>query len=261
MSVFKTEETQTEGVSQNTEQTTNESQPQDSYVQKLVEVKGENWKDPEVLAKGKLEADNYIKELETQLSQIREDVGKQDYAKELLTKLQERATSSANVNPEVTQKNKSGAPSEDNTPSSVSEETLKSLVEKTLTEREIQSTVTQNLRAVNQKMEESYGTEAEAHVKKKAEELGMSFDRLQDLAAESPNAFFTLIGEPQKVAQPIVQGSVRTEGVNMQRSTERNFDYYQRLRRENKSLYYTPRIQQQMFEDRIRLGDKFGTKS
>ena len=45
MSVFKTEETQTEGVSQNTEQTTNESQPQDSYVQKLVEVKGENWKD------------------------------------------------------------------------------------------------------------------------------------------------------------------------------------------------------------------------
>lgn len=258
MSVFKTEGTPTEEVSQNAEQTTNEAQPQESYVQKLVEVKGDHWKDPEVLAKGKLEADNYIKELETQLSQFRDDLGKQDYAKELLTKLQERATSSANVNPGVTQEYNGGADPEDNTTSPVSEEILKSLVEKTLTEREHQSTVTQNLNAVNQKLEESYGTGAESHVKKKAAELGMSIDRLQELAAESPNAFFALIGEPHKVSQPMVQGSVRTEGVNMQRSTERNFDYYQKLRRENKSQYYTPKVQQQMFEDRLRLGEKFG---
>jgi hypothetical protein len=44
----------------------------------------------------------------------------------------------------------------------------------------------------------------------------------------------------------MVQGSVRTEGVNMQASTERDWSYYQKLRRENRNLYYTPKIQQQL---------------
>jgi hypothetical protein len=44
----------------------------------------------------------------------------------------------------------------------------------------------------------------------------------------------------------------------MQTSTERNFDYYQKLRRENRNLYYSAKTQQQMFEDKSRLGEKFG---
>jgi hypothetical protein len=56
----------------------------------------------------------------------------------------------------------------------------------------------------------------------------------------------------------MITGSVRTEGVNMQASTERNWAYYQKLRRENKNLYYTPKVQQQLMDDKMRLGDKFG---
>jgi hypothetical protein len=86
----------------------------------------------------------------------------------------------------------------------------------------------------------------------------MSIDRLRDIAAESPNAFFALIGENKRPVNPMVSGSVRTEGVNMQSSTERDFNYYQKLRRENRNLYYSAKTQQQMFEDKSRLGDKFG---
>ena len=56
----------------------------------------------------------------------------------------------------------------------------------------------------------------------------------------------------------MVQGSVRTDGVNMQASTERDWSYYQNLRRENRNLYYTPKIQRQLMEDKSRLGSKFG---
>ena len=35
-----------------TEQTQEDTQTQESYLQKLVQAKGENWSDPEVLAKG-----------------------------------------------------------------------------------------------------------------------------------------------------------------------------------------------------------------
>jgi hypothetical protein len=251
-----TDKTETEQANQNNENQGQETPVQESFLDKLVQAKGENWRDPETLAKGKLEADGYIKNLEDQLAQMREDIKKQDYQNEILTQLQNKATETSAVKTEVPNNNTSV--DTQNTTGVVNEEDLKSLVEKTLTEREKSNTVQQNLSQVDKQLEDSFGTEAEATVKKKAQELGMSMERLREIASESPSAFFTLIGEQQKSFNPLVQGSVRTEGVNMQASTERDWNYYQKLRRENRNLYYTPKVQQQLMEDKARLGTKFG---
>lgn len=256
MSVFS-EESPTVDQTQAEQQPTETTAPQESFVAKLVEAKGENWKDPEVLAKGKLEADNYIKELERQLKEMQEDMSKQDYAKSLLDQLQNKAADPITAKTAMPN-NDTGGTTGGNTNPSLSEEDLKSLVEKTLTAREQENTVKQNLAIVDQELEKSYGTEARATIQKKAEELGISLQRMQEIASESPSAFFTLIGEPKKSFNPMVQGSVRTEGVNMQASTDRNWDYYQKLRRENRNLYYTPKVQRQLMEDKARLGDRFG---
>jgi DNA polymerase III alpha subunit (gram-positive type) len=245
----------TEQSNQNTDTTAPESQQEGSYLQKIVEAKGDNWKDPEVLAKGKLEADGYIKNLEDQLTQMREDLKKQEYKTEVLEQLQNKATENTAVSNGVP--NNSNTETQ-NTSGTFSEEDLKSLVEKTLGQRELEAKVQSNLKLVDKELEGSFGTEAKAQIEKKATELGMSVDRLRDIAAESPNAFFALIGENKRPANPMVSGSVRTEGVAMQPSTERNFEYYQNLRRENRNLYYSAKTQQQMFEDKARLGDKFG---
>ncbi len=242
---------------QNAEQTQTEASPQTSFLDKLVETKGENWRDPETLAKGKLEADGYIKNLEDQLVQMREDMKKQDYQADLLAQLQNKATETTTVN-NGESNNNNGSIDTQNTTGVVDEDTLKSLVEKTLTQREKNSTVQQNLSQVDKELESSFGTEAAATVQKKAEELGMSMDRLRDIASESPSAFFTLIGQPEKTFSPMVQGSVRTEGVNMQASADRNWSYYQNLRRENPNQYYSPKIQQQLIQDKMKMGDKFG---
>jgi len=182
---------------QNAEQTQTEASPQTSFLDKLVETKGENWRDPETLAKGKLEADGYIKNLEDQLVQMREDMKKQDYQADLLAQLQNKATETTTVN-NGESNNNNGSIDTQNTTGVVDEDTLKSLVEKTLTQREKNSTVQQNLSQVDKELESSFGTEAAATVQKKAEELGMSMDRLRDIASESPSAFFTLIGQPEK---------------------------------------------------------------
>jgi hypothetical protein len=251
-----TDSAETKQPEQSSEAQGQETPSQESYLQKLVETKGENWKDPEVLAKGKLEADGYIKNLEDQLSQMREDLKKQEYQAQILDQLQNKATESTAVKPEVS--NNNGSTTEGNTNPTLSEEDLKSLVEQTLNQREIDSTVSNNLKLVDEELEKSYGTEAQAKIQEKAQELGMSMERIKEIAAESPNAFFALIGEPKKTFSPMVQGSVRTEGVNMQASAERDWSYYQKLRRENRNLYYTPKIQQQLMEDKSRLGSKFG---
>ena len=258
MSVFDQAQ-QPEGQSQTTEQQAMTPEQQESYLAKLVAVKGDNWKDPEVLAKGKLEADGYIKTLEEQLAAMREDLGKQEYSKQLLDQLQNKATAPTNVNAVVPNNKDNGSTNTDgNTQPQVSEESLKSLVEQTLTKRDQDNTVKQNLAIVDGELEKSYGTEAVSVIQKKASELGMTVQRMQDIAAESPTAFFALLGEQKKSFSPMVQGSVRTEGVNMQASTERDWNYYQNLRRENKSAYYSPKVQQQLMNDRQRLGSKFG---
>ena len=250
-----TDENVTKQDNQNNENQSQETPIQESFLDKLVQAKGENWKDPEVLAKGKLEADGYIKNLEDQLSELREDLKKQEYKNEVLDQLQSKAaetTAASNGEPN------SSSTEEQNTTANLSEEDLKSLVEKTLGQRELEAKVQGNLELVDKELEGSFGTEAKAQIEKKAAELGMSIDRLRDIAAESPNAFFALIGENKRPANPMVAGSVRTEGVNMQSSTERDFNYYQKLRRENRNLYYSAKTQQQMFEDKARLGEKFG---
>ena len=251
-----TDNTATTQDNQNNENQEQATPIQESFLDKLVQAKGENWRDPETLAKGKLEADGYIKNLEDQLASMREDMKKQDYQSEILTQLQNKATETSAVNPEVPNDNTSV--NTQNTTGAVNEEDLKSLVEKTLNQRELQAKVQTNLELVDKELEGSFGTEAKAQIEKKATELGMSIDRLREIAAESPNAFFALIGENKRPVDPMVSGSVRTEGVSMQPSTERNFDYYQKLRRENRNLYYSAKTQQQMFEDKARLGDKFG---
>jgi len=247
----------TEQPTQAAEQTQTETTPQESFLQKLVETKGDNWKDPEVLAKGKLEADTYISELEAQLKQAREDLSKQDYAKDLLSQLQNKAADSITANTAMSNNNIDGIDSQ-NTTAGINEDTLKGLVEQTLVKREQDSVIKQNLAQVDQELEKSFGTEAAVTVQEKAKELGMSMERLRDIAAESPSAFFTLIGQPQKTFSPMVQGSVRTEGVNMQASNTRDWQYYQKLRRENPNQYYSPKVQQQMIQDRMNMGDKFG---
>lgn len=246
----------TEQPTQVAEQTQTETQPQESFLQKLVEAKGDNWKDPEVLAKGKLEADGYIKNLEDQIAQMREDMKKQDYQAQILEQLQNKAAETTTA--QTATPNNNGSTETQNTTASLSENDLESLVEKTLVKREQDSVIKQNLSQVDQELVNSFGTEAEATVRKKAEELGMSLSRLRDIAAESPTAFFSLIGQPQKTFSPMVQGTVRTEGVNMQASNTRDWNYYQKLRRENPNQYYSPKVQQQLIQDRMNMGDKFG---
>jgi hypothetical protein len=241
------------------EPTVQETQPQESFVQKLVETRGEKWGDPEVVAKGKVEADAHILALEGQLSQMREDLGKQDYAAELLTQLQNKATDSTDVQIAASNNNNiSGTETVEHTSDTVSEDDLKSLVEKTLTERDAKTATDNNLADVATHLESLYGTEADANVMKKAEELGMTWESIKDIAKTSPAAFFALLGEAKAPVKNLSQGSIRTDGVMQQNTGERNWAYYSSLRRENKSAYYTPKVQQQLLEDKKRLGSKFG---
>jgi hypothetical protein len=233
------------------------TQTNEDWLAKVVEAKGETFKDVQVLAKSKLEADRYIKELEEQAKALREEVAKQDYSAKLLEQLQNKAPNTTNGNPVAPNQNNGSTTPSDTKPEN-SEDILKALVEKTLTEREANATAEQNAAVVRNALVVKYGTDAKAHVERKAQELGMSYSRLETLATESPNAFLTLIGEPKQDFKPLTQGSINTQSVSVQQPSTRNWTFYQNLRKTNKTEYFKPATQQQMLKDKLAMGERFG---
>jgi uncharacterized protein involved in exopolysaccharide biosynthesis len=149
-----------------------------SYVETLVKERGEQWKDPEVMAKGKLEADKHIAELNKQLEELKAQSESGKKIEDLLAKMEEAT--------------KSKTTSESDTKTSVSEDDIQSLVEQTLTKKQQEERYKSNLAQVDSQLAEAFGDEASTVVQKKAQELGMSMDKLKEIAAESPNAFLAL---------------------------------------------------------------------
>lgn len=232
---------------------TQQTQTQEDWLAKIVEVKGEAFKDPQVLAKSKLESDNYIKQLEGQLTELRTELSKEEAAKKLLAELESRRQA-----PNANSLPKQGETNPSDTKPELSEDVIQRLVEETLSKRETTQTAKQNAKMVQDQLVQKYGTEAKTHVEKKAQELGMSFERLSALAAESPTAFMSLIGEPKPEYKPPVSGTINTAAGNFNNPAEKNWSYYQNLRKTNKQLYFDPKTQQQMMQDKMRLGDRFG---
>lgn len=238
-----TAETTTEG--QNTQ--TNES-----FVAQLV-GEGKKFKTVEELAKGKIEADNHIGNITKTLDELRAELAKQDYAKALLEQMNKASETTAEQPPP----NIPSPSNTENTTQSASD--IEALVEKAITEKERSRTVAQNIAVVGEEMERQFGDKATQILKSKSQELGMSMDRLKEIAAESPTAFFQLVGvtaSRKSQASTAPQSSVRSEGFNSN-PQDRDFDYYQKIRRENRSLYYSPKVQNMMVQDRERLGNRF----
>lgn len=230
----------------------NNVQTNESYVNQLV-GEGKKFKDLEALARGKVEADRHIGEITKTLDELRAELAKQDYAKSLLEQMSKGSETVA----EQPTPNTPSSSNTENTTQSASD--IESLVEKVITEKERNRTVSQNLTIVGEEMEKQYGDKAGQILKAKSIELGVSVERLKEIAAESPTAFFQMVGVNAKAkptAPVATQSSIRSEGFNSN-SQDRDFDYYQKIRKENRSLYYSPKVQNMMIQDRQRLGDKF----
>jgi hypothetical protein len=244
---------------ENTEVTTTENtatQTKESFVDKLV-GEGKKFKDIESLAKGKLEADNHINEITKTLNELREELSKQEYSKQLLEQLNKDKGSEtlAEQSSPVTQ-----SPSNTGNTTQSASDNIEALVEKVITEKERSRTVTQNISIVTEEMEKQFGDKASSILNSKSKSLNISVDRLKEIASESPTAFFQLIGvnstNRTNNMSTITQSSIRSENFTSN-SQERDFDYYQKLRKENRSLYYSPKIQNMLIKDRERLGNQF----
>lgn len=234
--------------------TTEHSEDNQSFVAQLVAARGEQWSNPETIAKGKLEADQHIARLEQQLKELNEDFGKtkaeQDYAKKLLETLQEQKLLAGTS--EQSPKQESGAGEENTT---LDPSKLEELIAKVLDNRTVEQKAADNRTKVDKYLQEVYGTEAGETVQAKAKEIGLSVDYLRGIAEQSPDAFYQLIGAP-KPKESAVPPSGSVNSMATMQSGERTYAYYRELRKTNPTKYYSPSVQQQLFKDAERAEAK-----
>ena len=254
MSVFSEE--QVTPVTQS-EQVSSFEEPNSPSVLGDLVGEGRKFNDVEALAKGKVEADRFIEQMKQENATLKADLEKQAYKIGVTTKMEEMASATPTELSDPYNNNNGGTSNTANTQPVSSEANIESLVEQTLKKRELANAAKSNIAVVESELEKAYGTEAASAVQQKAAELGLPISELQGMAAKSPSAFMQLMGRAAPQPSPMVQGSIRTEGSTMQASSEKDFGYYQKLRRENSSLYYKPTTQRAMMADADRLGDKF----
>jgi hypothetical protein len=208
-----------------------------SIVETLV-GEGRKFKDVEALAKGKLESDQFIERITNENAAMRKDME----ALQLLVK----DTLGARGN--------QPAPSQP-TGASVDPSDLSELIRNEITQTRQKEAAQSNLVEADRVLVAHYGTKEQAQkaITEKARELGMPVSWMTESAARNPKALYTLLGLGEPTKQPVTPSSkptVNTDAANFAPtgagSKVGTKEYYDAMRRENPSLYWNPRTQQEI---------------
>lgn len=235
-----------------------------NYLEELV-GEGKKFKSVEDLARGKAEADAFIKSLLREKNELVEEMKKRSTVDDLLAKLKEtngrdpNSMSNGNVNQHGGQPNGEGS----NGSSAVNLDEIKAAVKADL-EREAQEKQREaNLAQVTDTLKSALGDNAVQVLQQKAQELGISLADLREMGAKSPKLLYATLGlgngtakKPDLFTPP---SSVNTAGMGTspQYGNHKPASYYQKLKQTNPKEYFSAKVSVQMHKDAIALGEKF----
>lgn len=232
--------------------------PSKNYLEELV-GEGKKFKSQEDLARAKLESDAFIARLQGELQGIRTELNTRLTVEQMMDKItaaKEATNSNTNGNQPVVNGD-SGA-------KSLTEEDLTALVEDRISKIEKARIQESNLNQVRQVLTEKFGADFPSHLKQTAATLGVGEEFLNNLAKEQPKAFLALVGqEAPKVSTPQPNLFTPTPSQQIPRTPsftptgERKKSFYDDLKAKDAAAYWSPKVQNQMHQDAIKLGEVF----
>lgn len=217
----------------------------------------DKYKDEVGIAKALLEKDRFIKQLQTETAGLRSELTTRSSVEEALDRL--LSTNKPPSTPTAT--DPAGTTNAD--ASSVKGLTIEE-VQRLLEEKEAKTRESANLALVKAKLTEVFGTSWQQELIKKGKEIGESAEFFEALAKKNPNALLAIVGKPANQPQSpnLSQGSVNTtqQALGGTTGTVRNQSYYDNLKKTMKPAeYFSPKIQNQLHQDALKLGEAFFT--
>jgi hypothetical protein len=228
------------------------------YIQAL----SKNGKAPDAaeLAKGKYHADIHIARLEREQAEMRKDLEARLSYEALMDQIKELQKSPAsNSNPNQHLNDRGENVNEK--PNAMSQEEIARLIKETLNQESSQRTQSQNIATVIDQLKASWGNNYENVLLQKAQELGVSKEYMQNLAATAPKAFLASVG----IGATAPKGNAGFDGpprsnVNTQNfgsKNVKNYAYFQKLRKDDPSAYHHVSTQKEMHKLAAEMGDSF----
>lgn len=200
------------------------------------------------LARGKYESDQFIETLKKELETERQKAAQGLSVKELLEEIK-RTTTNSQEPPLAT-------PPGNNPPNNAAD--IAQLVKDAISQNTNEQREAQNKVAVVNKLNETWGQNTGSELVKKANELGVSVKRLEEIGKESPQALFRMLG--LDVARQVPGSTtVPTSRVlpNNVVSGDRTKSYYDKLYRDNPKLRHDSKTTAQEHRDALKLGAAF----
>ena len=233
------------------------SDPGSNYFEQLV-GEGKKFKDPESLARGKFESDNYIRHKEQQYDELRADYLKlreeynagqrlQTLIDQLSTQQQQQLASSDNTQANGVQQ------------AQIDPKQIESLVSSKIQEHEITKMQMENFNAVRNKLVEQYGENYQNVLKKQVSDLGLTEAEVNEMAKRHPKVLMRTLGLDQPAQRQDFQTPTRSSQSSFTPTgaPKRTWSYYQKMKKENPKQYTDPKTQVQMHKDAIAMGEAF----
>lgn len=226
----------------NTNTDTSTTTPNTDQVFQAKVGEGKQYATVEDLAKGKLEADAFIEQLKEENRLMREDLSKRPTLDDIQDIMKLQNDTQSTPSPEL------------------NEEALSTIVQSQLQEMKTKDLEAGNVAQASNKMVELYGEKASEQVAIKANELGVTVQYLEGIAAKSPKMFFSTMGietntnnaSSQSVASNQTAQGNNTEQFSNMSSTPKDgtWNYYEQLRKEDPVKYFSPKVQNELFQAR-----------
>lgn len=228
--------------------------PNKDYLSELV-GDDKKFKTPGELARAKAESDAFIERLKQEAAGLRSELSSRMQMEAILTQLESVTKPAAPSNEPAPQ-----AREREQASSAVNPEVdIEKMVSQKLAEAQNKRDRDANVSAVTAKLKQAYGENYASQVKSVADRLGVGTDFLSDLASSKPAAFFKLIGldeQPTRRSDIFAPPSSVT-GVSNPNAGNKTWGYYEGIRKADKTKYYSPAIQNEMFNQLKELGDDF----
>jgi hypothetical protein len=224
-----------------------------NYFEELV-GEGKKFKTPEELARGKAESDRFIARLLEEKKQLAEDLNARMRLEEVLDRMTNPGNNQPVRTPVQPDPDNDGQDKRTVDPVAIAKQVREELI------REQQDAVRlQNIQDVKAKLAETWGPGFAQKLDETAKSLGMTREQINQVAMDTPKAFFKLVGADAPKAQTdlFTPPSSSVNAPFQPGTSERNYAYYQKLRKTDPTAYHSPSVQMQEYKDALRLGEKF----
>ena len=224
--------------------------PDKDYFTELV-GEDKRFKSPQELAKGKVEADNFIERLQAEAAELREELNKRVTYEELMNNINNRSAG------ETPHSQDAGGHQETPPADQLKPDDIQKLVEQGISERQESERRAKNAAETKERLQQLYGRDYVSRLEARVAELDTTKEFMQELAQTNPKMFFEILGQPRQESNVTPPRSSMNTSTLPPSSGTKNYAYFQNLRRKDPKSYFTPQVQQELFREAQRQGDSF----